>query len=311
MSVRKVLMGYTSQGPLALWGASDKAALLDVQRLEPIETNIDLIRGTEKWGFDARVAPDGRTFVTWHNGLWPSNFGIQHFTADRKLVPGGALEGGINENWIQPNTDGSLLMHNSGRTFSRDLQPFAAEWLLRRVLMPADDPRFFLAAHGLDVDVCTSSDRRPVFTVTDKALERMSASSAPTRWFHTGGEPCIHYLPEFNLLAILADTQVVVRPLNLIEELEKDGRQYLFVLSQPRTHVKAGTAYEYKLEVRSKAPGVACKLEKGPDGMTVSPGGVVRWNVPPNQTGKAAPVIISVKNASGKELFHSFDLVAD
>ena len=65
------------------------------------------------------------------------------------------------------------------------------------------------------------------------------------------------------------------------------------------------------MEVKSKSAGVTYKLEKSPDGMTLSGRGELRWNVPQSQAGKSTPVIISVTNAGGKELFHTFDLVAD
>jgi hypothetical protein len=45
--------------------------------------------------------------------------------------------------------------------------------------------------------------------------------------------------------------------------------------------------------------------------MTVSAGGEVRWNVPKGQAGKTVPVILSLSNAAGKEVFHSFDLLAE
>jgi hypothetical protein len=286
---------------------------MDVEQLAQIETDNARISGTERWGFDLRISADGQMITTWHNGIYPSGFGVARF-AGGKLTGTGLDGAGFNGNWLQPNADGSLLMLHNGHLVSGDLKAYSADWLIGWILMATEDPRFFLAAKDLDVAVCTSNDRRPIFTITDKALDRMNSSSDPTRWYHTRGEPRIHYLPDQHLLAMLTDTQVVVRPFNLIEELEKGGKEYLFVLSQPKTHVKSGSVFQYQMDVKSKSAGIAYKLEKGPDGMTVSGSGEVRWNVPQNQTGiatPATPVIISVKNAAGKELFHTFDLIAD
>src|SRR5262249_59528844 len=41
--------------------------------------------------------------------------------------------------------------------------------------------------------------------------------------------------------------------------------------------------------VKSKSAGVSYKLDKGPEGMTVSAAGEVRWDVPPGQAGKTVP----------------------
>ena len=49
-------------------------------------------------------------------------------------------------------------------------------------------------------------------------------------------------------------------------------------------------------------------LENGPKGMTVSATGEVRWKVPRAFDDKTAGVIILVKDATGRELFHVFDI---
>ena len=65
------------------------------------------------------------------------------------------------------------------------------------------------------------------------------------------------------------------------------------------------------MDVKSKSGGLKYKLESGPDGMTISGSGELRWDAPAAQAGKTAPVIVSVKDAAGKELLHSFEVAAD
>jgi hypothetical protein len=311
-TVLTALMGYDSQGPLGLW-AGDQLILMDVERMEPIELKGPVLAGKAQPWFNLRVSADGQTFVGWHSPPMPSPFFVMRL-AGRQVVTATIDGGWVPERWAMPNADGSNLILFSSRVTNADLKIYSADWLFDWVLLPTDSPRFFLAARGLEVSICTSADRRPVFTFTDEALRGMNTSSVVERWFlFNRTEARIHYLPQAHLLAFLTadDKRIVVRPFNLIEELEKEGKEYLFVVSQPKTHVKAGGVYQYQMEVKSKSAGVSYKLEKGPDGMTVSGGGEVRWNVPQNQSGKATPVIISVKNATGKELFHTFDLVGD
>jgi hypothetical protein len=214
---------------------------------------------------------------------------------------------------VTVNADGGLIIRHDGQFFNRDVKPLSADGFRGWMLQPTEDPRFFLAARGTELSVCTSADRRAVFTLSDRALEKMDSSSMAPRWYNFQGEPRVRYLPGANLLVFLpaGEKQVVVRPFNLIEELEKAGKDYVFILSQPRTHFRAGGTFAYQLEVKSKSVGVTYKLEQGPDGMTVSAGGEVRWNVPAGQAGKTVPVIVTVSNASGKEVFHTFEIVVD
>jgi hypothetical protein len=66
--------------------------------------------------------------------------------------------------------------------------------------------------------------------------------------------------------------------------------------------------YSYQLAVKSKQGGVTYHLESGPEGMEVSPGGKVRWKVPPGAEGAAEHIIISVKDAAGQKCLHSFQV---
>jgi hypothetical protein len=312
VAVRVALMGYASQGPLALWSGG-KVIFMDVGRMEPLEIEGPVLAGEEKLAFNLRVSADGQTFAGWFNDKWNSPFFVMHLDG-RKAVTRTFKGDNINERWAIPNFDGSQMILHTSRVTNADLQPYLMDSFDDWVLLPTTDPGLFLAAQGTRFSVCAGSDRRRVFTITDKALEGMNSSSMRTRWFLIDrAEPRIHYVPEANVAAILPmnNKQVVVLPLNLIDELEKQGQEYLFVLSLPKTHVKAGGPFAYQMAVKSKSAGVTYKLDKGPEGMTVSSGGEVRWNAPSTQVGKTHPVIVTVSNASGKEVFHTFEIVVE
>ena len=63
--------------------------------------------------------------------------------------------------------------------------------------------------------------------------------------------------------------------------------------------------------MKSKAAEVSYKLDEAPEDMTVAAVGQVRSGVLPGQAGKTVPVIVTVSNASGKEVFHSFEIIVD
>jgi hypothetical protein len=138
----------------------------------------------------------------------------------------------------------------------------------------------------------------------------MTSDRLYTRWGLIGGEPRIHYLHSAHVLLTLPESndRVVIRPFDLIAALDREGKNYLFVLSAPRTRIRAGREYDYPLDIHSKAGGIRCQLEAGPEGMTVSPGGQLRWHAPTNLQGQTVPVIVTIRDASGKDIQHSFDI---
>jgi len=76
----------------------------------------------------------------------------------------------------------------------------------------------------------------------------------------------------------------------------------------PETQTSTGSRYSYQITAESNAEGVKYKLESGPEGMTLSDSGQLRWKVTKRPIGGIAKVIVTLSDASGKEAFHSFDI---
>ena len=68
-----------------------------------------------------------------------------------------------------------------------------------------------------------------------------------------------------------------------------------------------GKAFDYPIAVKSKKGGVKYKLDAGPDGMAISPTGRVTWDVPADFAVEVS-VIVTVSDATGQEVFHTFKL---
>ena len=64
----------------------------------------------------------------------------------------------------------------------------------------------------------------------------------------------------------------------------------------------------YTVEVESKRGGVSCKLDGGPDGMSVSDAGLLTWPVPADFPDDKVAVVVTIKNAGAQEALHAFDL---
>jgi tRNA A-37 threonylcarbamoyl transferase component Bud32 len=309
--VKLVRMGCASDGPLALWAGGD-VLFYDVQCMEQLKVKGKTLGGGYAGRFELRASADGKTFVGWTPGITGQQYGVLRLN-DGKMTAQVSPDGhSFNGHWALPAADGSLLFRFGPGVYDRDLRPLAPDGFKGATLLPAEDPRFFLAVREQDKDhdrvsICANADRRVLFTVPD--VGRMTRSSLNSGWGHFNGEPRARYLPSANVLVILPDSndRVVVHPFNLMQALDDSGQQYLFVLSEPRTLAAAGKEYVYAIDARSKAGGVRFTLEKGPEGMKLPPDtGTLRWQVPAAAAGKAFDVIVTLGDSAGKEITHAF-----
>jgi hypothetical protein len=105
-----------------------------------------------------------------------------------------------------------------------------------------------------------------------------------------------------------SNDQIVLHKFDVDAALDKSGLDYLFVTSQPPRSVKTGAVFGYKIEVKSKKGPVTYKLDSAPKGMEVSKDGMVTWKVPTDLAEGNQEVILTVRDAAGQEVFHTFAL---
>src|SRR5581483_7338635 len=117
----------------------------------------------------------------------------------------------------------------------------------------------------------------------------------------------VHFIPDAHLVVSIpkANDRLVLQRFNIDEAVARSGIDYLLVTSRPPAAFK-GTAYEYQLVVKSKKGGVKYRVGSGPPGMKISAAGRLTWAVPPDHAEAHADVILTVSDAAGQEIFHSF-----
>ena len=64
----------------------------------------------------------------------------------------------------------------------------------------------------------------------------------------------------------------------------------------------------YEIAVKSRRGGVHYTLDSGPTGMSLSDDGKLVWSVPASQPRGRQGVIVTIKDASGEEVMHSFNI---
>jgi hypothetical protein len=273
-------MGSGGRGPLLLF-IGGRFVGWDVERMEPADMDTGGLGGFVGYGPLARISADGQAVVVWQPG--------QQYVLVRLRRPKNTLAKSpdvqsVYGHWALPNADASLVFRFGG-IHDGDMRALTADAFQGLVLLPTEDPRFFLALKEESRDtnrvlICASADRQVVLEVPK--VEKMTGPSLAPGSGLVGEEPRVHYLPSAHLLVTLPESndRVVVRSLNLIEALKESGRDYLFVLSRPSPDVAAGALFSYRMDVHSRADGLRYTLESGPKGMTVSDDGVVRWRAP-------------------------------
>jgi hypothetical protein len=117
-----------------------------------------------------------------------------------------------------------------------------------------------------------------------------------------------HFFPQLNLLLTIPPTndKIVARSLDVRHLLDEKGIDYLYVTSSAPLG-KVSASYRYKMDAVSKAGGVKFKLQSGPEGLTVSGEGEVAWKTPDQPADET--VIVSMKDASGREMLNTFHVV--
>jgi hypothetical protein len=220
-----------------------------------------------------------------------------------------------------PSADSKLVFTPWGIA-SRDQTTAKIPELQNAYLVPSHEPGYFLALRGqrglpnspygkgesahlpeVNEVAVHSDDGKRLFVVNDCA-ELKSASEL--YW-----EQRVHYYPSAGLLVTLAKQpgrdSLILHRLDLVEQLEKSGVDYLVVLSRPPS-AAAGKSFSYRLDIRSRKGGVKVKLESGPPGLQVSQQGQVTWSVPADFKEPVADVLLNLSDASGQEVFQSLKI---
>jgi hypothetical protein len=318
----RIAMGSASSGPIYVQAGGDRSSngggskFLDLQKLTPIEVatgNQNGYIGGEN--LQARVSADGRTFAV----------GATVYTFDGRRMNrlSGDIHGGNYGGILIPSPDGEVLYAGSTR-LSPQLRQLSREMNQSQgvFFIPAVQGRFYMALQfkgsvgysenpgKQKVAMHLEGDTRPLVTLDD--FEVLNAGGNNDFWGHNGGitiDKRLIFVPDAKVIATINNPfdSIKLRRFDLDEALESSGIDYLFVASRPPTKVKPGEMVNYQVDVTSKKGGLKFRLESGPDGMALSPTGVLMWKVPTDATGSQS-IILAISDAADQEVFHTFQM---
>ncbi len=112
------------------------------------------------------------------------------------------------------------------------------------------------------------------------------------------------------LFTPLTSDRLIHRKFDLKDLLDKSGKEYLLVTSSAPTRAKAGSQWQYPITALAKTGTLSYSLQAAPEGMKLTPEGLLTWKIPAGIQGRA-PVKVRVTDGGEKELQHSFVLEFD
>lgn len=305
--VQGMSMGSAAVSPLIV--ASGRTTLVyDPQTFhaEPIAWEEWGTRGNNWPAPTMRVSGDGKTVAAWGGGFG----GVELAAIDGlKMMDHHKSHNHSPVDPVRLSWSGSLIFVGKENVFTRDLVD--APVRLDGYGFGALDPNYILALKTRrDRDNWESNAVLKIYLAPSNQL---IAALDDLRVLTESGLPPeqrIWYVPSANLLAIVGagNSRIYLRRFSASEALEESGIDYLLVTSIPNPIATRGWRYSYAVQTLSKRGGVSYSLSSGPPGMSITPDGIVRWDVPADFKSSRAEAIVSVKDASGQAIFHTFNL---
>lgn len=254
---------------------------------------------------------DGKTFGFQRGRVSPSGLTVLSLQGSKAKVRYAHESVGH----VMPSADGRVLLTRQ-RLFSSDLQPLERE---RREeaswsYLSCPHAAYYVGisnsgqrAGGAEVAIFSISDRQKLLALP--SLPELEPKEREFYAYRDGNlDERLQVLPTQQRLITIPPEQdrIIGRKFDLIAELKAADVDYLFVASLPPTSAEKGKPYAYALQTESRRGQVTYKLESGPEGMTISPAGEIKWTPLADFNDGEVGVIVAVKDASGQETFHAF-----
>lgn len=322
--VKVAAMGAASEGPLLLnWSFGseehDRAnwEFIDIQTLAPIKYRFDTtphIGTSFSDSVNLRASDDGLTFGIWHVGGAPT--GLQLFTLKGQSVHVAYEHRSVGA--VIPSSDGGQIFTSDG-IFTPALSSASASASERDAgtAIPSHGGGLIIRAKNAEGQKSAGSTlsvyvqeigNRPIatFDVPDLKSPRAFYDSITGLTL----DKRIHLVPASGALLTIPGSadRLVFRRFNLMDSLNALGTEYFLVSSKPPGTIKFGAPFDYQIVAISKNGGLTYHLDSGPEGMAVSPTGLVSWKGLQDLRAMSFPVSITIRDCAGQQRVHSFTL---
>lgn len=292
--VESLCLGSASEGPLLLsvgTPGSCRATFVDLATLKPLKIDIySSLHGTPDPAIDELTAAsaDGRTFTSWRKGEGVKGVNSYVVRGDRAEAFKRQESGGA----VTPSPDGSTLYTLLGSYPSRQSQA-AIDAARRhhvgwpaRMSLPAATGNFILSwpspheTKERDVELFTQGTRTPILKIAGLPRPSMAMNFDDPDPLYSRR---LLYVPAADAILSIGPGResVIIHRFALDDALSKWKPDYLFVTSLPPTEAQPSTQLSYQVVVRSAKGGLKYELPMAPRGASVSPSGLITWDIGP------------------------------
>jgi serine protease Do len=310
-SIKSICMGSASNGPLLVHssegvGPLDRAPsnFLDIHTLKMLQFDGFDTQATAAHNMvEIRASADGRVFTSMF--MNPGQSGTLILTGN--TVKRYYVQNNLGH--MVPGPDGKVIFTGIG-LFTNECKPISGNQP-GSYSFPAVHGQYYMtfqpgAPPGSGkVTVHLTGDHRPLLT-----LPAVEGVSNPTPFGTSDIARRLYLLPDAKLIISLPQTndRLILQQFDVEEALTRSGVDYLFVTSRAPLHAKKGELYSYQVVAKTKKGGLRYKLESGPKGMVIANDGRLTWPVPPDFTEVDTTVIVTLRDATGQECFHTFSI---
>lgn len=304
-------MGCSGNGPLAV--VSDRElSLFDPETLKriafPDDSLLPLASGLVN---RVSVSADGLNFCSKGHGAPGQSFHLLRLSGRAAWLAESAPYD-TPETWTFPSADGDFVFWDGNeRVFTADMQPRTTPEFKDEIILPTTSPSYFVAVRPasdaeMNLSIGTLPDFRRTATFTKLPTVFRKNQPLPLQ-ARIDQEPRARFLPDQNRLAIISidDRTIHVYELDLATAITATGRPHLYVNSKPSLVMAPQQSLNYQLSSLSSSE-VTYSLESGPNGLTVTPEGLVSWVAPDSEN--RFTVSINASNTQQVTASHVFQL---
>jgi hypothetical protein len=293
-----LLMGFASRGPIIT-----NSAVLDLATLKPLPVSASSGFPIGEWP----VSADGSTVGAWQPNSHPptSVYSLAGDELTRYM--------GSEYKHVCPSPDGRYVYTGQG-IYSNQLKDITILPPSPGYCLPATEGNYFVSLTSAQ-DAKTPGGLSVYLLGIEQPLLKDPRFGHGIRfdgWDREAFGPWrrVFFIPRAKLIIVFpaSNDRLILHRFDADEALDKSDIDYLLVTSSPPLVAKRGAEFTYQLTVKSKKGEVKYKVGSGPDGMEISPTGLVKWKVPSDAKNGQNEVILNVRDASGQEEFHTFKL---
>jgi S1-C subfamily serine protease len=329
--VKAVAMGYASNGPLLIhWAASTDAlaragyTFFDTERFEDLKiANVRANNGSYRDFVHIRASGTGDVFGMWATSHSPQ--GMETLALIGKEAKSHYQHNSAGH--IVPNYDGSAILTGYAGLCGPELnRKTGGEGRKTVPLVPSTHPRFYVGVpaepgaqinlggapfEGVKPTLHTLGVEGRLVDLPDLQLGRANDNYSWSANDFTLDKRVVFVAQADQLITIpYSNDRLIVQRFNMREAMEKAGIDYFYVTSIPPTTFTPGQTVRYAVQVAAKRGTPTFELSSAPEGMTLTPAGIIEWPVPATFGEDAVSVIVTVKGADGQVLYDSFKMTA-